>query len=97
MLNTAPMAQQDGARMKSALWYEPRWPVLRCSISNPFEQPTRRGIEPAEHTFLQAVSDRARQQITAGPRRRFGAIERLPALSQLKGSLRLERVDFCVE
>src|SRR5262245_31316471 len=33
----------------------------------------------------------------ASPRWRFGAIERLPALSQLKGSFRLECVDFCAE
>jgi hypothetical protein len=38
MLNTAPMAQQDGARLKFALWYGPRRPVRCRSISNPFEQ-----------------------------------------------------------
>src|SRR5262249_37924109 len=97
MLNTTPMAQQDGAGMKFALWCEPRRPALCRIISNPLEQAARRGAEPAEHAFLQAVGDGLHQQITARPRWRFRAIERLPALSQLKGSFRLKCVDFCVE
>ena len=61
------------------------------------EQSSRGGLETAECTLLEPVSERAGQKLAANPARRLGAIHRSPAIFELLDAEGGQRGEFALE
>src|SRR5713101_7817514 len=80
MADPMPFADQHRARRDPGCGRLGWWSPVDLVFCGPLEQAAGGGFEAAENSFLKPVGHGLKQKSLADMRRRFGAVEHLPAL-----------------
>ena len=94
MLGAVPLAQQHRSRLETGFGRYLDGPARRGIGCDLGQQSARGRLKPTQRFFLNPIRERADQQVAADAPRRFGAVERPPALLEVGGCGFLQFFDF---